>query len=86
LSSASQSVAVRGEPRIVAQLHGAERLAQARPLPLAPCGHGDLAVGGGERLVRHDVGMGVPAPDGSAAADERVVRLVDEDGERRFED
>ena len=79
------AVAVRGEPRVVGELGQAERLAEPRPLPLGADRHGELAIGGGERLVRDDVRVGVAAPAGRPPRDERVLGLVDEDRKRRPE-
>ena len=78
-------VAVRREPRVVGEGGQPERAAQPRPLALAARRDRDLAVGGRERLVRDDVRMGVAEPARRRPADERVLGLVDEDGEGRGE-
>ena len=72
-STRSPFVAKRGSP---ASAGSTERRAQPEPLPLRADGDRDRAVGGRERLVRHDVRMGVAEPPGRDAADERVLRLV----------
>ena len=80
------AVAVGRVPRVLGEPGQPDGLAQARPLPLAADGHRELAVGRAEGLVRHQVGVGVAHPDRRRATHERVLRLVDEDGERRFEE
>ena len=72
--------ALRGE------LGQADRRPEARPLALAPDADRDLAVGGRERLVRHDARVGVAAPDGRDAGHERGLGLVDEHRERALEE
>ena len=82
-STRSPFVAKRGSP---ASSGSTERRAQPRPLPLRADRDGDRAVGGRERLVRHDVRVGVAEPPGRNAADERVLRLVHQAGEGRAEE
>ena len=61
----------------VARAAEPDGLAEPRPLALRPDGHGQLAVRGGEGLVRDDVRMGVPEPARRATGDEGVLGLVD---------
>ncbi len=75
------AVAVGREAWIGRQLRPPEGRTQPDPLALGPDRHGQLAVGGGEGLVRHDVGVGVAAPSRGMPGDEPVLRLVDEDRE-----
>ena len=78
-------VGIRQEPRIGGELSDTQRLAEPWPLPLAADRHGKLAIGGRERLVRDDVRMAVAAAARRPAGHERVLRLVHQDGEGRFE-
>ena len=56
------AVAVRGESRIRGELAKPEGVTEPRPLPLAPDGDRNLAIRGGQGLVRHDVRVGVATP------------------------
>ena len=63
-----------------------DRRAEPQPLALRADRDRDLPVGRRERLVRDDVRVGVAAPAGRRARHERVLGLVDEAGQGRFED
>jgi hypothetical protein len=71
------------EAWIGGQVGQAQSLTEARPLAFRADGHGQLPVGGRERLVGHDVGVGVTQAPGRLAADEGVLGLVDQDGQGR---
>ncbi len=77
---------VRGEARVERELRDPHRRAEADELPIRADGDRDLPVGGRERLVRDDVRVGVAAPRRRRARHERVLGLVHEAGEGRFED
>src|SRR6185369_4633943 len=78
-------IAVRGEARVRAQARQPDGRPEPRPLSLAADTEGDLAVAGPERLVGNDARVRVAAPSRRTAGDERVLGLVDEDGERALE-
>ena len=80
------AIAVAREPRIGGKLGHAECRTEPQPLALGPDCDGDRAVGGLERLVRHDVGVGIAEPAGRDAGRECVLCLVDEAGESRAEE
>ena len=79
VSTRSPFVANRGS---CGQVRQPERRAQPRPLALRADRDRDRAVGRVERLVRDDVRVGVAEPARRDARDERVLRLVDEAGQR----
>ena len=79
-------IRVGGEPRVIDERRQPERLAEARPLPLAPDGDRDLPVARRERLVRDDVRVGVAQPPRRNPGHEGVLRLVDEHREGGLED
>ena len=78
--------AVGRVPRVLGEAGQADHLAQPRPLALAADGDGQLAVGRPEGLVGNEVRMRVAHATRRDAADERVLGLVDERRERRFEE
>ena len=72
------------EPGIRCQLRFAGTVAEPRPDRLVGHGHHEMAVGGGEALVRHDVGMRVAPAAGHVAGHEIVAAGIDQAGNLRF--
>ena len=69
---------VGGGERIVGKLGRAEHADQLAELAVVADGDDDVAVGDGEDLIGHDVGVGVAEPARRRAGDEVVHRLVGE--------
>ena len=79
----SPLVAYRGSSASPGNPMASHRRGHCRSLPTATASSPSAVA---EGLVRHQVGVGVAHPDRRRAAHERVLRLVDEDGERRLEE
>ncbi len=63
----------------------AQRRCQGGELPVVADRHGQPAVGGGEQLIGHDVGVGVAVARGVVPGHEHVLADVDQRGQRRLE-
>ncbi len=71
---------VRCEPRVLGEIVPSADRAQIAPLAVVAHSHRDPAVGRGERLVRHDVGVGIPIAFRALARDQVVAAHVDQPG------
>ncbi len=78
----SRAVLVVRESRVRCQVRDPEHLAQLAELPVVACGHDEVAVAGGQRLVGVQARMGVAHPERDHPSSRVRAGLVDHPGHR----
>ncbi len=77
------AVGVAREPRVLGHLRDAEDFAQLAELAVVGGRHDEVVVGGGQRLVGEDAGVGVAHAVGHGVAGDVGRAVVDQSGEGR---